>query len=427
MMEAGGRPAVVVGSQEVDVLRSVLSVSVLALSSAPALAGVITVDDSGGADFTDLPAAVAAAESGDTLLVQPGTYSSFILEGKPLTVLGLASGQVQVLGSTRVRDLSAGTLAVLCQLDLERLSLSDNAGAVVLDGVRVFGEGAAILRLSGSDDVRAIAAHVETVHPAHWLVGSSNSGTLVEGGTRFEASESLIAGNTLANQFQFGWHALRVRGEGRAYLAASSVKGGQGGNERGCLFVCCPGYEGGYGVLIEEAGSLHAMGQATDLIKGGFRGYPWCGGGSHQSCAVYVDGTGAGAVVSGVTMEPSGFCTSAGGTGSLVLPPLPWLERGSTPQVGGTLLLQVRGEPGDVVTLFLGRSAVVAALPGVEIEQLTSEERSFDLGAIDASGLVGFSMPLPPLWSQGFTFFGQARILRGGAELRTNSTPIVLR
>jgi len=95
--------------------------AVLAFASAPALAGVLTVDDSGGADFTDLPPAVAAASSGDTLLVHPGTYSAFLLDGKPLTVLGLAAGQVAVLGTTRVRALGAGPATVLCQLDFERL------------------------------------------------------------------------------------------------------------------------------------------------------------------------------------------------------------------------------------------------------------------------------------------------------------------
>jgi hypothetical protein len=399
----------------------------VALSSPSVLAGVITVDDSGGADFTDLPAAVAAAASGDTLLVQPGTYSSFTLEGKPLTVLGLVSGQVQVLGSTRVRDLAAGSLAVLCQLDCERLALSDNAGAIVLDGVRVFGEGSSILRVAACDDVRAIAAHVESVHPAKWHVGSTASATQLEGGSRFEATETLVAGNTTAVNFEDGWDALRVRGGSRAYLAASSAHGGQGGNERGCLFVCCPGYDGGYGIRVEEAGRLDARGQAADLIRGGFQGSPWCNSGSHQSCAVRVTGAGASAVLSGVTLQPGGFCADSGGTGSLVIPPVPWLERGLTPQAGGTVEFHVRGEPGDVVTLFLGRSAVVVPLPGVEIEQLTSQERSFDLGAIGATGVVTFSMPTPPLLSQGFAFFGQARILRNGLELRTNSAPIVLR
>lgn len=411
--------------EAMDVFRSFLRLSVLALSSATALAGVITVDDSGGADFTDLPAAVAAAA--DTLLVHPGTYMSFTLDGKPLTMLGLASGQVVVLGSTRVRDLAAGSPAVLCQLDCERLALSNNTAAVVLDDVRVFGEGSAILRVAACADVRAMASQVHCAHMAQGHMNSTHCAALVESGSRFEATESFFVGNTTAAQQEYGWDGLRVRGASRAWLAASSASGGKGGNERGCLFVCCPSYEGGYGVRVEESSSLHAAGTPLDFIEGGFQGYPLCNGGNPQSCPISVVGASASAVVSGVTLEPPWFCSSSGGTGSTVLPPVPWLERGPSPQAGGSVEFFMHGEPGDVVTLFLGRSAVVVPLPGVEVEKLTSEERSFDLGAIGAAGFVTFAMPTPLSMSQCFTFFGQARILRQGTELRTNSAPIALR
>src|SRR5262245_32837751 len=92
--------------------------------SVPAWAGVITVDDSGGADYTSLPEAVAAAAPGDTLLVAAGTYSAFLIAGKPLTVMGLEPGQVIVQGTSRVTGVSAPARVVLCQLDVERLALS---------------------------------------------------------------------------------------------------------------------------------------------------------------------------------------------------------------------------------------------------------------------------------------------------------------
>ena len=135
--------------------------TVLALTCAPALAGVITVDDSGGADFTDLPQAVAAAAPGDTLLVHPGQYSSFTIDAKPLTVLGLAAGQVVVEGTSRVNGVTAPFKVVLCQIDFERLALSGNSGALVLDGVRVFGPDVAFFGVAQCADVRAIAVVVE--------------------------------------------------------------------------------------------------------------------------------------------------------------------------------------------------------------------------------------------------------------------------
>jgi hypothetical protein len=51
------------------------------------------VDDTPGAgvNFTSLPAAVAAAASGDTLLVAPGNYQPFHVGNKSLTILGSGS------------------------------------------------------------------------------------------------------------------------------------------------------------------------------------------------------------------------------------------------------------------------------------------------------------------------------------------------
>ena len=52
---------------------------------------VITVDDSGGADFTSIQAAVDAAGDGDTIEVRSGTYVENVDVGKRLTIIS-ASG-----------------------------------------------------------------------------------------------------------------------------------------------------------------------------------------------------------------------------------------------------------------------------------------------------------------------------------------------
>jgi hypothetical protein len=66
---------------------------------------VWTIDDSGDADFTDLPPAVASARSGDVLLVAPGNYTAFAL-GKGLTILG-NGGRPRIDGWTSVASLRA--------------------------------------------------------------------------------------------------------------------------------------------------------------------------------------------------------------------------------------------------------------------------------------------------------------------------------
>ena len=52
----------------------------------------ITVDDSGGADFTTIQAAVNAASPGDTILVAAGTYTQLVTVNKPLVLLGAQAG-----------------------------------------------------------------------------------------------------------------------------------------------------------------------------------------------------------------------------------------------------------------------------------------------------------------------------------------------
>ena len=74
-----------------------------------------------------------------------------------------------------------------------------------------------------------------------------------------------------------------------------------------------------------------------------------------------------------------------------------------------------------------GRSPVVVPLPGVQIEQLTSEERAFPLGTIGAQGFATMAFTVPATLPQGFTFYAQGRVMRGALELLTNSAPCVLR
>ena len=103
---------------------------------------VWTVDDSGGADFTDLPLAVANARSGDVLLVAAGVYSGFVLRDKGLTILG--DGAVpRIVGSVSAIGLSAGEELVLRSLEImgnqSDVRLEDNAGTVWIEDCSLVG------------------------------------------------------------------------------------------------------------------------------------------------------------------------------------------------------------------------------------------------------------------------------------------------
>ena len=58
-----------------------------------------------GSSFTDLPAAVVAAASGDTLVVRAGAYTPFVVSGKALTILGAGASVTQVSNPTPIGSL----------------------------------------------------------------------------------------------------------------------------------------------------------------------------------------------------------------------------------------------------------------------------------------------------------------------------------
>jgi len=81
-----------------------LALVVLALPAAPVLAATTWyVDDSGGADFTTIQAAIDAASAGDTIIVKDGTYVENITVDKSLIIQsenGAASATVQAASTS---------------------------------------------------------------------------------------------------------------------------------------------------------------------------------------------------------------------------------------------------------------------------------------------------------------------------------------
>ena len=74
------------------VMRMVHSAIICLVLAAGSGAAIITVDDDGPADFNDIQAAVDAAENGDTVIVEDGTYvgpgnRGIRFQGKAITVI----------------------------------------------------------------------------------------------------------------------------------------------------------------------------------------------------------------------------------------------------------------------------------------------------------------------------------------------------
>lgn len=117
---------------------------VLALAY-PSFASVIVVDDSGGADFTQVSAAVAAAADGDTILVKAGTYDTpYTIQSKSLTIVAELGATVAVQSIftgpvlSIVRLLRPHQRVVIRGLD-GPLALVENAGSVRVEDGRLRG------------------------------------------------------------------------------------------------------------------------------------------------------------------------------------------------------------------------------------------------------------------------------------------------
>jgi hypothetical protein len=108
------------------------------VSSEAALGGVIVVDAAGGGSFTQIQPAVNAAASGDTILVKPGSYAGFTIDGKGLTVVGDVGTRPSVFQSVRVANIGSMQSVTLARLNVlvttgpseAALDVEDCAGAL---------------------------------------------------------------------------------------------------------------------------------------------------------------------------------------------------------------------------------------------------------------------------------------------------------
>jgi len=117
---------------------------VLALScpAAFALGDVRFVDDDGPADFALIQAAIDASTTGDAVVVRPGTYAGFTIDGLGVHVIGIPGAEVA--GAVRVQNLEPGQLAALSNLvvrgqNSRALVLADNSGSVRVQSCELVG------------------------------------------------------------------------------------------------------------------------------------------------------------------------------------------------------------------------------------------------------------------------------------------------
>ena len=205
-----------------------------------AIAGTFTVDDDGGADFTEIRDAIAAASNGDLILVAPGSYQDFTL-GKGLVIMGTAPG-VQVSSGSRISSLAGNRRAVMADMSFTDLQVVNCNGAVVLDNLMVAGAAPSdYVQVTNSSDVRF-----------HELVVNAGTGFrsgVFVSGSRSELVDCDVEADAAPGAGNDGVSGISLNDSSFAHIAGSSVRGGTGadGNFATCFsFSAGPGGDGSW-------------------------------------------------------------------------------------------------------------------------------------------------------------------------------------
>lgn len=338
--------------------------ALLALAAFSA-ADTLTVGPAGsGAQFSQIQAAIAAAQDDDVILVQAGTYQEIVVD-KPLRILGIGPGGVtitdQSLNSVIVRDIGVGEEVVLSGVETYPLRrgvlLEDCAGTVVLqDGLfglpflnglttlrvescarvvlldsRVFGGGSNEPGLGAASAVFALDSTL-------WVANSE-----ITGGDSDDSFDDDSPGIHVVNSTLHVWRtSIRGADHGGQTCDECAFDGGPGIRAVGSIVNLFGGstsqvvggqgswwfYDGEGGPGIELANHSQARIQADIPIQGGFDAL-----GLVQTPAILVDAT------SSVAFDAKVFPTL----------------QSSTPrvQVGSSFDLTLEGNPGGYQVLYL--------------------------------------------------------------------------
>ena len=304
---------------------------------------IVDASNGPGTNFTDLPAAVAAAVSGDTILVRAGTYSVLNVSGKALTIRGADWGATVVTASAQniIQQVPAGSHFYLSGMVFlpsnpsnfsgwPGLEISGSTTEVVLADVTAVcanayflsnATGGPGLYVSGGAVVHA--ARCSFTGGGGGMQGQNGHGAVVNGGCRLAADASMFVAppSNPGDPFGHGGSGLLVFGT--ATLSRSSAYGG-------------PGFFGGAGIAV-ISGFARVTGTSADSLVGSLA-YPGLEG---QGLSVGQNGS---AIVHGnVTLGPPGF----GFTGPVAFDPvpLPYLSVAGSTTPGGEFA------PGQPVTI----------------------------------------------------------------------------
>jgi hypothetical protein len=404
------------------------------LLTAAAVVGGPTIwivdDDAGpGVDFADLPAAIAAAADGDTLVVFPGAYSGFALNGKALrvvaadTFVGAGVGPSSVSGQN-VSEVFLQGLTFVAGPGSPAFVVSGGARAFLADCNLFGGVATEALRVDGAE------AHVgRTVCFGGPALGAAGPGVrVVNGGLCAFDAAVVVGGEGLSAGFAAGsgGHALLVDG-GTATAGRSSFFGG------GVPILFGVSATAGDGVRVTN-GFARLAGDGNDVVAGG-SAYGVVIGfvATTPGTGVRTIGPGAATVHGGVlVLGGEGVVAGAGATtlGLGVNPPgvaLPRLDvYGDATATGFMTVLLEQGPPFAPFAVLMSHAAGFPTVTGFPLAgdlqlDLAQTFPAF-FGTLDATGAFTMGGPFGAvyLFLVGIPLHMQVGVFDGTTWLLTN-------
>lgn len=387
--------------------RAALSALVTASFSLIARADVLVVDANAGPYF-DIAAAVAAASSGDVVLVKSGFYGAFTIDAKSVAVIADAGATVDVGSGVRVQNLASTQQVTIAGLRNEfdfalapQLTISACAGSVrVTDCALGAGFGplggavAPVVVVTSSDDV---ALHRCTLRPNYdFMSGGAEAvraqtsrvsllGSFVEGGVGINGASSGATG--LPNTSGHTGDSGIVCRNSTLFVAGGTVIGGTGGS--GVGGSCSSPYDyptgggsGGSGVQVADSTGPASKVTVLDVALHGGNGGN--GGSGMGGCSDAPDGKSGSASEGAAPVALSGTQRT--------------LASIAPAREGALLRVQFEGLAGDRVYLAFSEHSnfeVDRALHGVVLVQTPVKRRY--MGTIDASGVLVVQLPVGEL------------------------------
>lgn len=411
-------------SQLHGTLSSVLATIVLASSAS---AEFLYVGAPGG--LPSIGAALASASDGDVILVGSGTYPGFSVT-MPVTIL--AVGAVTVTQPITI-DSVTNRLVAVSRLSAPQVVISACSAPIVLqdlvlgplDGELSTG---AYLDVSSSVDVRVRNSTIgQPSSSAASAVAISDSRVEIVR-THVRGAAGLASGGSAPATD--GAPGIVARGVSDVHVSLSSSRGGRGGDA-----IASTGGDGAPGIRLEGASTLLLTGASTlgEAVIGG-------DGGLGSGCALHglaasgIEVAAASSVrwssvvVQGGTHPCTGSVGGFAGAGTVVTPPLadPILSLFGLPNAGQSVLLAVRGAPGSIARLRIGRRALVRDDPGALEDQLIARWSTLPLGTLPADGAASLLLPVPNALGAYFVVQGEVEAPDGSIEL-TPSVPMTIR